>query len=361
MNEDNTYLAILDRMLARVDSKYDKRETSIIYNTLAPAALEFANAYINLMQIENEGYADTASYYFLKRRAAERGLIPTEATATILKGKFDKEIEYGKRFTGLNTTLNYEVFDLIGTATENDITHYFYQCVCEDVGEIGNEYLGSIIPLDGDIENLTVAELIEILVHGEDEEDIEDFRNRYFDDINSQSFGGNIAQYKEIVENLPDVGGCKPYPVWNGGGTVKIVFTNAEHKKPSDELVASIQEQIDPIDKQGQGVGLAPIGHVVTVISVDVEYLTIETNITYQEDYSWNDISIAFNEAIDEYFAELNADWKNQEKIIVRISQIESRLLDIVGILDVTDTTINGVASNYSADNNTIVERAVSE
>ncbi len=358
--EEYSYSAVLSRLLSRVDDKYDKRESSVIYNTLAPAALEFANAYVDLQQVENEGFADTAGYYFLKRRAAERGLTPEEATPAVLKGRFDKEIELGKRFTGLNTTLNYTVSEFIKSAAEGGVTYYYYRCICEDTGEAGNEYIGGLLPLDGDIEGLGVAELTEILIHGENAEDIETFRQRYFDDINNQAFGGNTAQYKEMVEDLPDVGGCKVYPVWNGGGTVKIVFTNAEHESPSEPLVASVQEQIDPVDKQGQGVGMAPIGHKVTVEGAETEYLTIQTNITYETGYEWNDVSNAFNEVIDTYLAELNADWKNNEKTVVRISQIESRLLDITGILDVDGTTINGAAGNYSADENAVVKRAVS-
>ena len=84
------------------------------------------------------------------------------------------------------------------------------------------------------------------------------------------------------------------------------------------------------------------------------------TNITYETGYEWNDVSTAFNEIIDTYLDELNADWSNNEKIVVRISQIESRLLDITGILDVDGTTINGETGNYSADENAVVKRAVS-
>ena len=358
--EKYSYSAVLSRLLSRVDDKYDKRESSVIYNTLAPVALEFANAYVDLQQIENEGFADTASYYFLKRRAAERGLTPEEATPAVLRGRFDKEIELGKRFTGLNTTLNYTVSEFIESSTEDDTIYYYYRCTCEDTGEVGNEYIGGLLPLDGDIEGLGVAELTEILIHGEDTEDIETFRQRYFDDINNQAFGGNVTQYKEMVESLPDVGGCKIYPVWNGGGTVKVVFTNSEHESPSEPLIASVQEQIDPIDKQGQGVGMAPIGHKVTVAGAETAELTIQTDITYETGYEWKNVSNAFNEIIDAYLAELNADWNNNEKIIVRISQIESRLLDITGILDVDGTTINGAAGNYSADEDAVVKRAVS-
>ena len=355
-----SYGAVLSRLLARVDDKYDKRESSVIYNTLAPAALEFANAYVDLQQIENEGFADTASYYFLKRRAAERGLIPYEATPAVLKGKFDKEIELGKRFTGLNTTLNYTVSEFIESVVEDGTTYYYYRCTCEDTGESGNEYIGGLLPLDGDIEGLGVAELTEILIHGEDAEDIESFRQRYFDDINNQAFGGNITQYKELVESLPDVGGCKVYPVWNGGGTVKLVITDSENKEPLEQLVSEVKEYMDPADSTGEGVGMAPIGHKVTVAGAETEEIEVETSITYETGYDWDAVSDSFTTIIDAYLEELNANWAETDNIIVRVSQIERRLLDIQGILDVQNTTINGETGNYVAADDAVVKRKVS-
>ena len=77
----------------------------------------------------------------------------------------------------------------------------------------------------------------------------------------SQAFGGNIADYKNKVELLPGVGAVKVFPVWNGGGTVKIVLVDSEWSVPSSELVEEVQEAIDPVGTQGTGVGLAPIGH----------------------------------------------------------------------------------------------------
>ena len=60
----------------------------------------------------------------------------------------------------------------------------------------------------------------------------------------------------------------KVYPVWNGGGTVKLVIINSEYQKPSPELVDQVQTIIDPVQNQGMGLGVAPIGHVVTVEEV---------------------------------------------------------------------------------------------
>ena len=52
-------------------------------------------------------------------------------------------------------------------------------------------------------------------------------------------------------------------------------------------------------------------------------------------------------EAIESYFTELAESWADQtEPLVVRISQIESRLLGISGILDIANTKINGEAAN---------------
>ena len=77
MYEDVTYELILDRMLDRVlaqNPNIDTREGSIIYNALAPAAVELQNMYIQLDTILNESFADTQTRDYLIKRCAERGV-----------------------------------------------------------------------------------------------------------------------------------------------------------------------------------------------------------------------------------------------------------------------------------------------
>ena len=76
MYEEATYEAILSRMLARIPEDFDKREGSIIYDALAPAAVELAMIYMELDAVLNQLFADTASREYLIRRAAERGHSP---------------------------------------------------------------------------------------------------------------------------------------------------------------------------------------------------------------------------------------------------------------------------------------------
>jgi len=346
--EDVTYEVILQRMLDRVPNTIDKREGSIIYDALAPAAVELQLMYIAADGILNETFADTASREYLIKRCAERGITPTDATKAILKGLFNINVAIGSRFNlgDLNYIVTEKIVDLQ------------FKLQCEIAGAEGNLHLGSLIPIDY-IVGLTTATLVEVLINGEDDESTESLRSRYFETLESQVFGGNIADYKNKTNNLQGVGGVKVYPVWNGGGTVKLVIINSDFGKPSVLVVSAVQTAIDPVGNSGQGVGLAPIGHVVTVVGVTETTVNITTTITYQSGWVWADVQAYVNAAIDAYFFELNQTWDSTSNLIVRISQIESRLLSIAGILDVQNTTINGLASNLLLTADAIPVRGV--
>ena len=61
MFEQYDFDTILDRMMSNVSDTLDKREGSVIYDALAPAALEIANYYSALDMVMTEVFADTAS------------------------------------------------------------------------------------------------------------------------------------------------------------------------------------------------------------------------------------------------------------------------------------------------------------
>lgn len=339
MYENVTYEDILQRMLDKVPNNMDKREGSIIFDALASAAVELQNAYIAIDTFLNETFADTASREYLIRRASERGITPKAASNAILKGVFTPATidVLGKRFNC--GELNY-------IATEK-IKNGEYQMQCETVGLDGNANFGQMIPIDY-IEGLETAELTEILIPGEDEEDTEVFRERYFNSFTSQAFGGNIADYKEKTVSISGVGGVKVTPVWNGGGTVKLTIIDSAFNVPTEELIELVQNTIDPIEHSGEGVGLAPIGHVVTVVGVNEKTINIDTNITYQNGWDWESAKTYILNTIDQYFKGLSKEWEEQENLIIRISQLESKILACEGVLDIQGTTLNGLTSNLS-------------
>lgn len=348
MYETKTYESILSDMISAVNASYpdiDTREGSVIYTALAPAAAELANMYIELDNVLDESFADTQTRDFLIRRAAERGVVVKNATTAIRKGEFTPstlDIPIGSRFS-LNM-LNYKVIEKVS----NEV----YKLECESAGIDGNNETGALIPIDY-IDGLETATLTDVLIPGEDEEGTEEFRQRYFDSLNTQAFGGNVADYVEKTKALQGVGGVKVYPIWNGGGTVKLVIIDSAYGIPTNTLINDVQSAIDPTGNQGEGQGLAPIGHTVTVGGVTGTTVNISTSITLQSTYTWEDVQDDIQNKIDEYFLELAKDWENESALVVRISQIESRLLDVPGVLDVENTKINDSTSNLvlGADN----------
>lgn len=382
---DVTYEEILERMLARVADKFDKREGSIIFDTHSPTAIELQLLYIELNTLISEAYGDTASREFLILRCQERGISPYPATNAILKGVFTPSTVdvLGKRFN--IGTLNYVVTEKISDGE--------YRVQCETPGIVGNQYLSTMIPIEY-IEGLETATLTEVLIPGEDEEDTEDLRQRYFASFDEKAFGGNRTDYITKTNAIPGVGSTKVTRVWNGdispasmipnetveswynanlssfpdpvqewltavytaaknaklttGGTVLITILNSSFDAANETLLNTVKETLDPDEYTGEGYGLAPIGHIVTVKSAEAVPITVKTTITFDDGYSWSNLQTSINEAISNYFLELRKSWANEDHLIVRISQIETRLLSITGIIDIGNTKINDAADNLT-------------
>ena len=54
--------------------------------------------------------------------------------------------------------------------------------------------------------------------------------------------------------------------------------------------------------------------------------------------------------AIQSYFDELTHTWADTDGLIVRVSQIETKVLNVAGVIDITGTEINGQTANISLD-----------
>ena len=340
MFEAMTYDTIMQRMLDQIPDDMDKREGSVIWDALSPAALELELAYIALDYTLMQGFADTQEREYLIRRCAERGIAPEAATKAILKGEFTPtSIDMvGKRFS-LNK-LNYVVQEAIADVAGA------YKVQCETEGAEGNQNLGSLIPIEY-VDGLETASLTEVLIPGEDEEETETLRARYMASFAQKSCGGNKQNYLEKTNALDGVGATKVTPIWDGGGTVKLTILNSDYDKASATLISAVQEAIDPTP-QGTGLGIAPIGHTVTVDTVTETTVNISTILEFDTGYSWENLTTAITAAMTAYLLALRQTWASNSALTVRISQIESRLLAIDGIADISGTQINGSAANLT-------------
>lgn len=328
-------------MLDRIPQGIDKREGSVIWNAIAPAALELKNMLVEADGIYQETFVDTASRWGLILRGKERKLEPYPASNAIGKAVFNMEVAIGSRFS----------VDLVNFSVVERMSRNTYKVRCETAGSEGNHHLGDMIPIEY-IQGLTKAVLEEIIIPGEDEEDTESFRQRIIDSYYDMSYAGNIAYYKKEIKKIPGVGAVKVTPIWNGPGTVGIELLNGEYDIPSKEMIKDIQEKVDPPGLHGHGMKIAPIGHYATVMPAKKREIDLVFSLTYQDGYDWEKVKPSAQESVQEYLLELTKEWENTDMLVVRISQIERRMLDLEGVLDITNTRLN------SQDANLVLERS---
>jgi uncharacterized phage protein gp47/JayE len=341
MYENMTYEALLERCLARVPETLDKREGSIIFDALSPVCAQLAALYTELSNLLDRSFPDTATGTDLERKAAERSITRQKATRAVRAASFSGgEPPLGARFSGGG--LNYVLTALPEAGGA-------YQLTAESAGAVGNRWFGALLPIDF-IEGLTGGQLGPVLIPGEDEEEDEALRKRYFDSFERQAFGGNLADYKARVGALPGVGGVKALRAPQGGGTVGVIILGSDWAPPTPQLVQAVQTAVDPTLNQGGGVGLAPIGHRVTVSGVEGRQISVAARLTLEQDITWEDVYQAVRDAIQAYFTTLAQAWADSETTTVRVSQIETRILCVAGVLDVEALTLNGSAANLALE-----------
>lgn len=333
MSSTISYDELLNRILERVSSSVDTSEGSFLFDAIAPCVAELYQAYLYIDELEKRVFADTAYDEYLDRRCAERGIYRKKATYAIRKGYFDNEVPIGSKWG--KEELVYIVTELVQDGA--------YLLKCEQSGVIGNRYDGNLINIDA-VESINSAVLGEVVISGENEEQDDALRCRYFNSFEKEAFGGNVADYKEKASSIDGVGQVKVYPAWNGGGTVKLRLLDSDNNIPSSELLELVQTLVDPVQNSGEGLGIAPIGHSVTVEAAEQVGVQLTTHLTFKGS-SWENVSSRVDEVLEEYFNELRSNWSEND-LVVRISQIESRLLEIEGIIDIEDTMLNGLSKN---------------
>ena len=135
-----TFDYIMNRMLESVPDTVDKREGSIIYDALAPAAAELVKCYMELDVVMDETFVDTASLQYLQLRCKERGVAIQGETAAVIEGVFTPssvELTSGLRFNC--DEVNYVVTEKISAG--------HYKLEAETLGTVGNKYTGLLLPI----------------------------------------------------------------------------------------------------------------------------------------------------------------------------------------------------------------------
>ncbi|EHQ92129.1 baseplate J/gp47 family protein [Desulfosporosinus youngiae] len=329
MYEGQTYESILDRMLDRVPGDLDKREGSIIYDALSPAAAELAQAYAELEVNLRLFSAQTSSGDYLELRTMDYGVTRRVATKAQRKAMF-----YGQNDTPLDVAIGSRFsIEQVRYAAKEKIASGQYILECETAGTVGNQYFGTLMPIDY-IPGLVQAELSDILIPGTNAETDDSLRQRYLQRVRQPATSGNAAQYRQWASEVAGVGGAKVFPLWEGSGTVKVVIVDAEKQPATSTLVDAVSDYVETV---------RPIGAAVTVVSAAAKEISVTATAVLASGYAIQGVTDAFKVEVESYLQDtafINT--------YVSYAKIGNLLLSTPGVIDYTTLLVNGGSANIA-------------
>ena len=346
--QSKDYDYFLRKMLDAVPDNVDKREGSIIYDALAPAALVMGQQSLDMANVIKETYIKTASGEFLDYRAIEHGTSRYHATQTEAKAKVlnDKKepldnVQIGDKFASIGDS---PIFYVV-TKINDDLT---VELTAEVKGSSANSYIGQILPVTPN-DLLSWAEITEITAPARDVESDDHLRARLLSSQSWIAYGGNVADYLDMTSKIDEVGAAQIYPTWNGGGTVKVVILNNDLMPASASLVQKVKNALDPEDKQAEGYGLAPIDHAVTVTAPEKLIVNVDISVKLDDTKVTRYVKDSITKAVEGYFQSLREDWadinqklgRGYQETIYR-SKILSQVMLTEGVVNARLPSLNG-------------------
>ena len=328
----------LARMKALIKNPLNLIEGTFTMFNLRAVAQESA-VLQNIMAIIEANYAlRTATGIYLDRKAEDYGLVrhyarPTWGVVTfygndgvqIPSGTVVAAPAYGVRFTVVG-----QVTIQDGEATAS------VQCLTE--GSAGNVPANTVIQMVNKIPGVTSCTNKEAFTGGTDREEDEDFRERLYFKIRYPATSGNIYHYQQWATEVSGVGAVKVLPLWNGPGTVKVSIIDSEGRAADEDLIAEVQEYIDP-EPQRNGGGQAPIGALVTVSTATEKAVNVSATVELGTTGDLSTVKTEFTQVLTDYFAEIAYDGKTDG---VSPALVGYRLLQVPGVVDYTGLTLNG-------------------
>lgn len=328
---------ILSQMLAKVPDTLDKREGSVIYHTLAPVAAALASGYYLYGNMNNLLFADTAEKEWLDRVTNDFGVKREQATQSIRQiNTYDHDntpfdVPIGSRFALHDITL----------AVTEKIAGGRFKATCEQAGTVGNQYGGTILPVDN-INGLGSAELVSApLRPARDGETDEELRGRFYGKFTDVAFGGNKSDYRAKVLAIDGVGAVEVFgaPELSSPGHVGLIIGDEQGGTASQTLIDTVQAAMGT-----NGDGIAPIGHTVTVgTSTDLP-INVTASVVLKTGTSFEIVKPDIETAIQRYiegigFTDQTVFWAKLVSEILNSNE---------NIMDVGSVAMNGASGNIA-------------
>lgn len=337
--------AIHKRMLDNISNEYDKTEGSFFYDATKPAAIEFENKskeiqeVANKLDVENLEGEELERYVYQHTGTVIRKPATKSSGKVIIKGQEGAIISKGDLVSA--DTVNFVITEnkKIDETGRTEVT-----VRCEEAGAIGNVPAGAIKYFPVSIPGLTSVTNPQSVTNGYDAEPDIELLERYYERIRTPATSGNKYHYLNWAKEVVGVGNARVVPLWQGDNTVKVTIIDSNMQPASEELVAQVQEYIDP-NITGLGEGQAPIGAFCTVVAAIAKPIDVSFTVTKDVTYTIDQIKSSAEAAIAEYLKNIAF-----KKNLVSYAQIGAIILDTEGVLDYRELRVNAGIENISVN-----------
>nr|DAD95058.1 MAG TPA: Baseplate J like protein [Siphoviridae sp. ctVqj4] len=337
---------IQDEMLSEISDSYEKSKGYFLWDILKAIAIRLKAILYDLqtvadaLDVENlsgerlERFIYQRSGLERKKATYSKGIVTVTGNGVVTKGDFF-ETEGFIRFQALKTV------QVVETAT--------VEVQAVEPGISGNVPANTIIKIPVTITGISKCTNKEATSEGYESEDDIDLKTRYYERLRMPATSGNVYHYKQWAKEIQGVGGAKVFPLWNGNNTVKVIIIDQDRLPASKELVADVQNYIDP-GITGSGEGQAPIGAFCTVESAIAKNIDISVKITLVPGYEISVVKESIKEKIKNYLSDI-AFTKNY----ISYAVIGASILAVEGVLDYENLRINGMTGNIECKDNEVM------
>ncbi|WP_129599488.1 baseplate J/gp47 family protein [Anaerophilus nitritogenes] len=330
-----------DEMLDDIDDTEDKTSGGFIYKVIKAIAIAISNLYkytkkevVEKLDVENL-HSEELERYIKQRTGITRkqatyavGEIDIEGNGTVYEGDLF-QTENGLQFKS--------------TETKTIVGKGIVKIQATKAGEISVVPAGVITKMPMTLEGITNVNNSKPTIDGYEAETDESLLERYYERIRTPATSGNKAHYKNWAKEVEGVGDARVFPLWQGDNTVKVVIIDANKQPASTELVANVQEHIDP-NKSGLGEGTAPIGAYCTVSSTVAKQINISVKINRISDsYSIENIKEKMKTNISEYLKSIAF-----KQNYVSHAAIGNIIFNTEGVADHSDLKVNNSIGNIA-------------
>lgn len=298
--------SIMQEMLDASPDTVDKREGSVIYDAIADVAVELSDLYnvkiptmyaaFDIMSAVGGDLDKWANDFGLERLGAEKAIYAIDIQPA------QNDLAENELLTSHNTN---ERWVYIG---DNKVESLEGGDFVETRGQ----------ELEPDVEHREIESIVFAgeVYHGRAEESDEELRERIVRRMTDRT-GGSVQNYVDIT--LEHFYGCLVFPCGRRCGKVQIrpIYKDwvLEHSPDDGEIstcsrwaglrdAEALKEIIDPINDEGYGYGLAPIGHRVEVVG---DGLKAERDLSggdwYTHGFAYNDMEFKINVVYDDVTA----------------------------------------------------------